>query len=227
MSPFVLGTMWANLNFKHINFSFNVFKSATFLCPFTGWQCHPDKSWQLPAGSYLTWNIFVDEWLQQQSWNLIFSTMEILRTLTTNLQLIKCSNFTFLTFMLELVCRWQQFGRNEAYLELLLLEQPAGIIWVISSTAASHLCLRWGKSNKKFGEKNSRCLQPLASCLWWRGPIWSLVPWKKVFTYPVQCHYSQSKSLQHEQCNSGQLTTSFHWYFLNHFQLIMWMHGDS
>ena len=77
--------------------------------------------------------------------------------------------------MLELVCRWQQFGRNEAYLEL-LLEQPAGIIWVISSTAASHLCLRWGKSNKKFGEKNSRCLQPLASCLWWRGPIWSLVP---------------------------------------------------
>ena len=58
-------------------------------------------------------------------------------------ELIKCSNFTFLTFMLELVCRWQQFGRNEAYLELLLLllllEQAAGIIWVISSTAASHL----------------------------------------------------------------------------------------
>ena len=54
--------------------------------------------------------------------------------------------------------------------------------------------------------KNSMCLQPLASCLWWRGPIWSLVPWKKVFTYPVQCHYSRSKSLQHEQCNSGQLT---------------------
>ena len=145
MSPFVLGTMWANLNFKHINFSFNVFKSATFLCPFTGWQCHPDKSWQLPAGSYLTWNIFVDEWLQQQSWRPHFMHNRDFENFDNKFaELIKCSNFTFLTFMLELVCRWQQFGRNEAYLELLLLEQPAGIIWVISSTAASHLCLRWG-----------------------------------------------------------------------------------
>ena len=39
------------------------------------------------------------------------------------------------------------------------------------------------------------------------SPIWRLVPWKKLFTiYPVQWHYSRSKSLQREQCNSGQLT---------------------